>query len=288
MAASRPMPDVPGVEHRFVDAGGLRMHVAEAGEGDPLVLLHGWPQHWYMWRGVIPRLAERYRVIAPDLRGFGWTEAPPSGYEKESLALDVLALMDELGLDRVRLVGHDWGGMAGFFMCLRAPRRIERYLVINTAHPWPRVPARKLPRLWRLWYQVAMASPLVGPLTVGPLASAAFRTGVRDVPREEWAPFVEQYGERTRARAAQAVYRTFLLQELPAMSRGRYAGERLEMPTKFLVSEHDPFVSMGAVAPVSDHADDFTAEEIPGHGHFVVDEAPDLVAERALELFEAR
>src|SRR5919106_1697015 len=80
------MPEVPGVEHRFVEANGLRMHVAEAGDGDPVVMLHGWPQHWYEWRHLIPPLAAQYRVICPDLRGLGWTDAPPRGYEKENLA----------------------------------------------------------------------------------------------------------------------------------------------------------------------------------------------------------
>ena len=119
------MPEIPGVEvaHDFVDAGGLRMHVASAGPADaePLVLLHGWPQHWYAWRRLIGPLSQRYRVIAPDLRGFGWTDAPSGGYEKRELAADVVALLDALGLDRVRLAGHDWGGFVGFLLCLEAP-----------------------------------------------------------------------------------------------------------------------------------------------------------------------
>ena len=90
-------PQVPGVEHRYVDAGGLRMHVAEAGEGEPVLALHGWPQHWYLWREVIPRLAPHARVIAPDLRGFGWSGVPAGGYDKETMARDVLTL------DRARL-----------------------------------------------------------------------------------------------------------------------------------------------------------------------------------------
>ena len=76
---SRPFPEVEGVQHRFIEAGGLRMHVAEAGQGDPLVLLHGWPQHWYEWRHQIPVLSQHYRVICPDLRGLGWSDAPPRG-----------------------------------------------------------------------------------------------------------------------------------------------------------------------------------------------------------------
>ena len=65
-------PHVDGVEHRYVDAGRLRMHVAEAGAGEPVLLLHGWPQHWYLWRDVIHGWRPA-RVICPDLRGFGWT-----------------------------------------------------------------------------------------------------------------------------------------------------------------------------------------------------------------------
>src|SRR6059058_6686702 len=104
-ANAQEFPAVEGVEvtHRYVDIGGLRMHVAEAGEGEPLVMLHGWPQHWYLWRHQIPELSKRYRVICPDLRGFGWSDAPAGRYEKETLAADLIALLDALGLERVRL-----------------------------------------------------------------------------------------------------------------------------------------------------------------------------------------
>jgi pimeloyl-ACP methyl ester carboxylesterase len=84
-----------GVTHRYVDVLEVRMHVAEAGEGPPVVLLHGWPQHWWTWRRVIPALATERRLICPDLRGFGWSEAPPGRYELAEFADDVLALLDE-------------------------------------------------------------------------------------------------------------------------------------------------------------------------------------------------
>ena len=111
------MPELPGVTHAFITLRtGLRMHVAEAGNPDApaVLLLHGFPQHWWEWRKVIPPLAERYRVVAPDLRGAGWTDAPAEGYTVGDVLADVLALLDALGLRRVGLVAHDFSVFAGF------------------------------------------------------------------------------------------------------------------------------------------------------------------------------
>ena len=157
----RPLPQLPGVEHRFVDTARLRVHVAEAGSGEPLVLQHGWPQHWLAWRKLIPELAESYRVICPDLRGLGWSDAPPQGYEKEQMASDLLALLDALELDRVRLVGHDWGGFAGFLACLRAPERFERFCCLGITTPWLRVSSSPA-AFAKTAYQPLLATPGLG------------------------------------------------------------------------------------------------------------------------------
>lgn len=98
------------LEHRYADLGDVRLHYVTAGSGDPVVLLHGWPQTWFCWRNVIPLLAERFRVVAPDLRGLGDSSRPSSGYDKRTVAEDIHRLTrDELGLDQFFLVGHDWG-----------------------------------------------------------------------------------------------------------------------------------------------------------------------------------
>ena len=88
--------------------GGTMLYYKDWGTGDPVVLQHGWPQNWWAWRHVIPVLAERYRVICPDLRGHGWSDAPPKGYEKEQFATDLLAVLDTLELEQAgdRLVPH--------------------------------------------------------------------------------------------------------------------------------------------------------------------------------------
>ena len=162
MALPTDLPHLDGVRHRFVGANGITFHVAEAGAGDDVVLLlHGWPQHWYEWRHLIAPLAERHRVLALDLRGFGWSDAPPRGYAKEEMATDVLAVVDALGIERLKLIGHDWGGWIGFLACLRAPERFERFLALGVVHPWQDV-AQGWRNLPRFAYQQIILAPGLG------------------------------------------------------------------------------------------------------------------------------
>ena len=285
----RPLPRVAGVRHRFVTARGLRFHVAEAGEGEPLVLLHGWPQHWYLWRDVIPVLARRFRVICPDLRGFGWSEAPPDGYDKEGLATDMLAVLDALDLPSVYLAGHDWGGWAGFLMCLREPRRVRRYLALNIVHPWPRL-AAAIPNLPRFAYQVAIAGfggewvlRTQTPLLRALMSRAAARPGTWT--EAELESFLGQFREPARARASTMLYRTFLTREIPAAVFSGIRTARLEVPTLLLFGMRDAVQRPQMLFGYERHADDMRIELVPGCGHFIVDERPDLVSARALAFF---
>jgi pimeloyl-ACP methyl ester carboxylesterase len=275
------LPHVPGVRHRFVDAGGLRMHVAEAGEGEPLVLLHGWPQHWYVWRKVIPRLAPHARVICPDLRGFGWSAVPAGGYDKETMAGDVLALLDALGLERVKLVGHDWGGWIGFLLALRAPERVERLLALGTPAPWPARDPRGVLALWRLAYQLALSTAGLGR---GPATRAITALAPRDtrgaLAGEELAVFTDRLtGER--GRATELLYRTFVLRELVPVALGRYSPAELRVPTLLLFGEREVVSPVRTVRAQAARCAALELEVLPGVGHFIVDERPELVAERA-------
>jgi pimeloyl-ACP methyl ester carboxylesterase len=287
----RALPDVPGVDHEVVETSRLRMHVARAGEsGPPLLLLHGWPQHWYAWRHVIPRFAEGYRVVCPDLRGLGWSEAPSHGYEKEDLASDVLALLDALELQRVLLIGHDWGAYAGFLLCLREPDRVERFVALNDIHPWLRASPRDALHAWRLWYQWALATPAAGtwllrnrPGFVKGLITAWSAKNVWS--EEELDTFASKLREPQRARASAQYYRTFLLRELLPTLAGRYRRHRLRTPTLFLFGADDGVIRPHQLRGYERHADDMRLELIPGVGHFTPEEAPELVVDRAVEHF---
>ncbi len=283
-------PHVDGVTHHSVRARGLEFHYAEAGSGDDVVLcLHGWPQHWYEWRHLMPALADRHRVIALDLRGYGWSEAPESGYEKENMADDVLAVLDELGLERVKLVGHDWGGWIGFLLALREPERIERYLSLNILPPWTSMRAMA-PHLWRFAYQWMISSPGIGYRlhTSGKFVPKVLVGG--SVQKKVWDDatihaFSDTFTEPDRARAAVQTYRVFTLRETPAMARGRYAKAHLTVPTRLLFGTGDMVLRPEVLDGYEKHADDMELILVDDCGHFIADEKPELVAEHAREFF---
>jgi pimeloyl-ACP methyl ester carboxylesterase len=274
-------PAVPGVRHRHVEAGGLRMHVAEAGRGDPVVLLHGWPQHWYLWRDVIPQVAPHAHVMCPDLRGFGWTDAPDSGYDLETMARDVLALLDALGLDRVSLAGHDWGGWIGFLLCLHHPQRISRFVALGVVPPWPSRNPRNLFDVWRLAYQVVIALPQLGRRAVALGARAALRAASDSFSDDELDAFADRIAG-DRARATELLYRTFLLRTVLPVAAGRYADVPLRVPTLLVVGERDVAIPARLVREQAARSEALELEIVPGAGHFVVDDRPDLVADRIL------
>ena len=283
-----PIPQLDGVDHHYADVRGLRLHYAEAGSpsAPPVVLQHGWPQHWWMWRDLIPALAERYRVIVPDLRGHGWSEKPEGNYRKDELMRDSIALLDHLEIERVRWVGHDWGAMSGLLASLRHPERIEQFVCSSIPHPWPR--QRSIPRLVASgWYQLVLSAPVLGKLAIRQLGfTQQMLQGGRARGRftdEELETYMGVIREPDATEASMRIYRQFLLYEaLPAASA--FSEERLTVPTYWIVGEKDP-VAGHTDDGYLDHADDMALEKVPGVSHFLPEEVPDLMRERVLDFF---
>ncbi|MEQ3550979.1 alpha/beta hydrolase [Pseudonocardia nematodicida] len=130
---------VPGPwTHRAVSANGIRIHVVEAGppDGPLVVLLHGFPEFWWTWRHQLPALAGAgFRVVAPDLRGYGDTDKPPRGYDLWTLAGDCAGLIRALGERRAHLVGHDWGAVIGWSVAALQPRLVRSLSGLGAPHP---------------------------------------------------------------------------------------------------------------------------------------------------------
>jgi pimeloyl-ACP methyl ester carboxylesterase len=135
------------MEHVTVEANGATFHVARAGEGAPLLLLHGWPEFWFAWEPVIQRLAGNYTLIAPDLRGFGDSDKPSGPFGPDGHAADMRALLGALGVQRAGVVGHDVGGPVMQFLARAAAGAISIW--------------------WKDWYQISFSRsgwPMRGPM----------------------------------------------------------------------------------------------------------------------------
>jgi pimeloyl-ACP methyl ester carboxylesterase len=289
--SATPPPEVPGVTHRYVDAGGLGVHLAEAGEGEPVLLLHGWPQHHYMWRALIERLAPSYRLLIPDLRGFGWTDAPGDGYDGETFARDQVALLDALEIERVKVIGHDWGGWTAFLLGIRHPERVERMVVLNCPHPWPRISLRGIGQLPRSWYAAVNAAPGLGRFVhrhpAMPRMVLRFGAARGTFTSQEIALYADTFREPGRAQAMSELYRYYHRVFLQS-ARGGFRSDRLTVPTLLLFGKRDRAIDYRLVEPdVGDRADDLRVELVPDAGHFIVDEQPELVSERANEFFSS-
>jgi pimeloyl-ACP methyl ester carboxylesterase len=260
-------------QHAFHDLPtGVRVHVVTHGPGTaPQVLaLHGWPQHSGSWRAVASELGDTHRLICPDMRGFGRSGWPGDGdFAKQRIADDALALLDVLGLERVCLVGHDWGGWAAMLAALTAPERFSRLLVLSVGHPWvPR--ALALRNAYRLAYQLPLYLPAV--TAHGGLPRKVLEAARRD--DAGWGPGeVDDYVAAVRRcdRATGRLYRSFL-RELNDVHA------RPAVPARLMIGYREPlgrYIAEGFPGEV---------EIVDGAGHFLPEETPALVAQRIREL----
>lgn len=289
------LPHLDGVRHRFVDLPGLRMHVAEAGAGDPVLLLHGFPQHWWEWRGVIAGLAETCRVIAPDLRGAGWTDAPQRGYTRAQLRGDILSLLDALGLDQVHIITHDMGALVGLALCLDHPERVRGHVSLGVPPPFLSFSPRLIPVFRHLWFQQVIAMPGLGHRLLSGGQQRLPRHLLQPIlsrwPESDVGIFVDRLRDPKRAHAGSAVYRKLILPEFQRMLRGAYSDQRLTTPSLFLFGASDAAFTPDLVRTLlrhsGDHVDQMQVGFVDGAAHFIADEQPEEVVERSLAFFAA-
>ncbi len=285
--AAASLPRCPGARHGWIELPtGVRAHVAEAGpaDGRAVLALHGWPQHWWMWRNVMPALADDgFRVLCPDLRGLGWSGSPADrDFRKDRLVEDACALLDALSVASAAVIGHDWGGWVGFLMARRHPERVDRLLAASIAAPWRNAPPGR--RDVAFGYQPLVAAPWLGPALVrrpGFLAAVMRGATARSFawPEPALRAFTTVTSRRDAALASSRYYRDFLTRELRAVKRSDGGdGGALPMPVLQLIGDEDLVRSRVAAPPASSRA--WRLEIVPGCGHFLFDELPDLALAR--------
>jgi epoxide hydrolase 4 len=279
----------------YVPGGDTRFFVRALGHGDDLaLLLHGWPEDGSSWRRVAPMLVDAgYRVVCPDLKGFGGTEAPRGGYDPETLADEISQLIRNLHVRKAVLVGHDWGGAIALATAFRHPGRVRALAVasspfrqLDLRHAW-HIPLWNLPVLPELTFRTeAGARRVVGaslryaarvhePFSDEVIASYA--DSVRRDPRA-WLAYY-----RTLSRRAVVDYGVRRLRNRTGFLPDAQTPHRLRVPATVIWGEDDP-VTPHHLAPRVAHDLDATLVTLPGVGHFVHEEDPLGVARAIVAL----
>lgn len=274
--------------HEHVEANGLRFHVVTAGEGPLVLLLHGFPQFWYAWRRQIPALARRFKVVAPDLRGYGDSDKPPrvADYTTHVLAADVAALVGALGYPKAHVVGHDWGGGVAWTAAIEQPQVVDRLAILNCPHPAAFARAlRSNPRqLLRSWYMFFFQLPAVPELAFQlggtRLVERAFRgwSVRKDTFDDE---DLRQYREAMRkpgALTAAINYYRAAFRDFGALRALASAPPKIVSPTLLIWGEEDAALGKELTYGMDAlFAGPFRIEYVPRCSHWVNEEQPELV-----------
>jgi pimeloyl-ACP methyl ester carboxylesterase len=268
------------VRTEFVTANGIRFHLEADGDGPLLLLLHGFPQTWYMWHHVMPQLAARgYRVVAPDLRGVGESSRPTRvrDYRLSILGDDVAALVTALGREKAHLIGHDWGGIVAWEAAFSHPEVVDRLVIVNAppAQGFVRTLLRSLRQLGRSWYIFFFNLPRLPERLL---------TKRRDIMRrllkggnfsdEEVEIYREALARPGAAWAGLAYYRAASRWVLSDLSRLR--GKKVASPTLVIWGDRD--ASLGTELTL--HLDRYVRgplriQHIPDADHWFIQNSPE-------------
>ncbi len=284
LAWSPPLPEATGFDHLVVETPGLHTHLAAIGEGEPVVALHGFPEHWWQWHAVAPVIAARgYRVYCPDLRGAGWTVADDPRIERETRLRDLVALLDVLDIDRAHLVSHDMGAINAMQLTYEHPERVRTSVELSVPPGFmtfsPRLAPgfRHLPRF--IWHRpgASLRGLFTEAYVAQPMSEATVEAHLAPMRR----PDIDG--------AVRRLTNGMILPEAVRVSRGTYRRRRLTVPTLFVFGRRDrPWTeeNVGRTCRNPErYADRVEFAYVDDAAHFITDDAPAQVADLALDWF---
>jgi len=271
--------------------GGLRMRIARAGQGDPLVvMLHGFPECWYSWRHQLRALAPYCECAAPEMRGYGETDAPHgvANYRIEKLVDDVAGLVETLGRKRAVIVGHDWGGAVAWATALIRPEIVERLCVMNCPHLAKFLTnIRSNPRqMLRSWYMAFFQIPFLPDAMLRMRGAAMVASAIRSsafnkaaFTDDDLEYFRNAFRHRYAATAAINYYRALMRRDFFAKPPAdHWLTRKISAPTLLIWGEHDVALGKELTYGMEDlFTGPFAIKYIPDSGHWVQQEKPDLV-----------
>lgn len=285
------------IHHRYITVDGVQFHVAESGEGTPLILLHGWPEFWATWEPVMERLCDRFRLIAPDFRGFGESDNPhpePSDQVGADVHVnDLLALMDKLSLPITGFVGHDIGAYVMQILARLHPERCSKLLFFNC-------PTHGVAERWRapdhinqIWYQTFHQMPYAAEIVGASRESCRAHIGyflkhwshkkdAFDKVLERW---VDNFMRPGNLQGGFNFYRSQNAPRLAIMAGTAPKPEMINIPTRVVWGRHDPILKAEWADVLSDAFQGVSVDFAEDCGHFVHYENPDRAAAEITAFF---
>jgi len=268
----------------------VTLHYVIGGQGDPILLLHGWPETWYEWRHIIPQLiANNYTVIAPDMRGLGDSEKPQTGYDKKTVAGDIYQLIKKLGYGKIYIVAHDLGGPVAYSFAAAHPENVKKMVILDTLLPGFGVEeaAKFSPNgIWHLSFHAVRDLP--EKLIDGQEDTylnwfydhySYNQSAITPKDREE---YIKQYSKPGALRAGFEYYRAIFED---AEQNKEYAKEKL-LDIPILIIGGEAGVGNLTTSSFQMVANNVTGITLPNMGHFIPEERPNFLIKQILEFFK--
>jgi len=280
--------------HHMASVNGIQMHYVVGGQGDPIVLLHGWPQTWYEWRHVMPALAKNYTVVVPDLRGFGDSSKPLTGYDGKTTAEDIYQLMTQLGFSQIFLVAHDIGVQTAYSYAAAHPNNVSKLVLMEFPFPGFLPPALGGNEPW--WFAFHQVPDLPEALVKGNereyiswfLKGLAYNPSA--ITEEDIDVFTNHISAPGAMRAGFEYYRAFAVD-----AEQNRESAKTKITTPVLVLGGDIYPAVGGDLPgnfglssTQALAANVTGITVPLSGHWIPEEQPQFVIEQLARFFSER
>jgi pimeloyl-ACP methyl ester carboxylesterase len=282
------------IAHHFAELNHLRIHYAKAGEGQPMVFLHGFPEFWYEWKNQLAEFSRDHLAVAPDMRGYNLSAKPAEvdAYRIETLVEDGRALTQHLGRDRIILVGHDWGGAVAWAFALYYPEILEKLVIINAPHPaifqreLLRNPAQQQASQYMLLFRSPDAEQILSANGFAPLAEGVLGEGLKHgyLTQDDRNAYLEAWSQPGALTGGLNYYRAARIG--PPAGTGDFSWRDLSkdfplltvrVPTLVLWGEKDSYLLPGNLDGLEEYVPHLIIKRVPECSHWIVHENPDLV-----------
>jgi pimeloyl-ACP methyl ester carboxylesterase len=276
--------------HHTTSVNGIQLHYVIGGQGEPVVLLHGWPETWYAWRKVMPTLAKNYTVIAPDLRGLGDSSKPPIGYDGNTTSEDIYQLVSQLGFSKIFLVAHDIGAQTAYSYAAGHPSNVSRLVIMDAVFPGFFPPNFEGGCWWCSFHQTRDIPELLTAGNEREYLSWHYRGLAYNreaITEADIDTYVRSYSAPGGMRAGFEYYRAF---PIDAEQNKALSETKLQMPV--LAIDGDIYPALGGDLPgnltlnsTQALATNVTGITVPLSGHYIAEEQPQFVTEQLTKFF---